>query len=642
MQGLAQQLFAQKLGHSPWKRKEITKWLPLEKLLRDGHLPYIDYALAQELLRPYPNASLEAAAFLCHLSLAAREGHLCVSIEGHQVFPSPSQCWTAASNKSEKLPTEELMLLSDWISQGVSQLPEALISSVGSETSSESAVRPICRWNNLYYLQRYWFYETFLIHHFENLLMNIPSISLDKDLSFGKVDGLGKNKQLLPEQAQAILKACRQCFTVIYGGPGTGKTYTAGRFIQVYWELLSPEERENCEIALAAPTGKAAANLQKSLQRVADNLPHFKPVKAKTLHAMLGINPSRKLLKEEIPYLTADLILVDESSMIDVYLMAHLFASIKPGARLILLGDKYQLPSVEAGSVFADLVSFLHSMETLNSHAAELKICLRAELQGIVDFAGMINQGDASKTLQWLAGNDDSKEVKRIHLENAPYDDKRIAAAQQALIKYSLPFFPKADPEIPPKDLLEEFNRFRMLSPLRKGPFGVDALNALFLKHLLQKETHSAWFIAPIMIVSNDHRLGLFNGEVGLLVRQWPTQSSPSEHAFCKGDYALFPSSDVELNQDGLRRIPAVILPKYEYAYCLSVHKSQGSEYDHVLLLLPEGSELFGREALYTGATRARRRLEIWGSDDVLQATLASPSQRFSGIAKRLIDIRER
>ncbi len=168
-----------------------------------------------------------------------------------------------------------------------------------------------------------------------------------------------------------------------------------------------------------------------------------------------------------------------------------------------------------------------------------------------------------------------------------------------------------------PKELLEAFQRFRILTPLRKGPYGVETLNRTLVRHYLSKTDQ--WFVAPIMLVNNDYRLELWNGEVGILVRR------KSEH-IQEGDFAIFPKRG---------KVPALLLPKYEYAYCLSVHKSQGSEFDHVLLLMPEGSEVFGRELLYTAATRARKKLEVWGSDEVLEKTINTQSHRLSGISHR-------
>jgi exodeoxyribonuclease V alpha subunit len=170
-----------------------------------------------------------------------------------------------------------------------------------------------------------------------------------------------------------------------------------------------------------------------------------------------------------------------------------------------------------------------------------------------------------------------------------------------------------------PREMMDAFNRFRILSPLRKGPHGVEAINELFLK----KPSHAA----PIILTKNDRGLELFNGETGVLIRK-----DLSKPHFQEGDYAIFPGD----RPDAIKRVPAVLLPPFEYAYCLSVHKSQGSEFDHVLLMLLEGSENFGNQVLYTGVTRAKRKLEIWCSLATLKKTLSHKSQRLSGISERI------
>src|SRR5262249_11532711 len=154
-----------------------------------------------------------------------------------------------------------------------------------------------------------------------------------------------------------------------------------------------------------------------------------------------------------------------------------------------------------------------------------------------------------------------------------------------------------------PLELFAKFNQFRILTPFRKGPFGYEALNALCHKNLAKTLRLGERSVIPIIVVATDYGLELFNGEVGILVCHHKVNEFS---AFQKGDYALFPGNSLEKAGQSMRQIPAILLPKFEYAYCLSVHKSQGSEFERVLLLLPEGSEIFGREVLYTGVTRAR------------------------------------
>lgn len=621
----------------------LHQWPYLQQLLARKCLSYVDYALASALLKQSPQADESIAAFICHLSMAARKGNLCISIEGQTISPNPALIWLEGSDEcvpeATLLLPEEGQRLTHLILQGAHQLPPSLVTDVTTHgTQDPYPVQPICRQGSLYYFQRYWLYETLFIEHLRKLEEIPPTLKLDETSVKNQVQLLRNQNRLLPEQAEAVLMGCRQGLSVICGGPGTGKTYTAGELIKVFWNGLSAEQRAHCEIALAAPTGKAAANLQNSLSRVVSELEGFPALQSKTLHSLLGIHGNYSLRDLSQKALTADLILVDESSMIDVYLITHLFASLKPGARLILLGDRHQLPPVEAGSLFSDLVAYLFRIQNERSQVTELKHCLRAELRTIVEFAAMINAGDTVNACQLLSTSAQTEGVSRLNLENSA-DPKPM---QTALMAHAGAFFLTSNTLDQPLELLNHFNRFRILSPFRKGPFGVDRLNRLFLRYLIQKRAPSDFkhgqksgLVLPIILTQNDRRLELFNGEVGVLVR-FSQPNEQGEEGFQAGDYALFPSKDKEVDGNPVRMIPALLLPKYEYAFCLSVHKSQGSEFEHVLLMMPEGSEQFGREVLYTAVTRAKRKLEIWVGDQTLEKTIAQPSHRLSGLSTRL------
>lgn len=617
MLGFAQKQFIKEGGSLPNRPRSKyaphTSWPLLDSMLAKGRLSYVDYALAEKLMRDYPYAGQEVAAFICHLSTATREGHLCIRIDTN-VFPDPRLSWSDTGDSDmtsdESSPTDnDFETLSQLIIKGSQNLPKGLLASAPNYSDA-----PICHFQDLFYFQRYWYEESVFIENSKKMLLDAPRIQLDNDLLSLQLSVLEQNKQLLPEQAKAIKTACAKSLTLICGGPGTGKTYTAGYLLKVYWESMTPDQRQQCEIELAAPTGKAAANLQQSISRAVGNLEGFKPIKARTLHSLLGLRGT--IVTHETPksFLSADLLLVDESSMIDVHLMSRLIASMKPGARLILLGDPYQLPPVSAGMLFSDMVSsFSENVITLNK-------CLRTELRTIVEFAGTVKEGDSTNALQMLSS-------KLPGIDQLVLQEDKIASTQKALFDHAIPFFTVKNTGNP-QQLLETFNRFRILSPLRKGPLGFATINDQISRLIMQKQCQESSIVLPIMLVNSDHRLELFNGEVGVLVRR-----PPKEGAFGlqKGDYAYFP--DRSGDKDAIRKIPALLLPKYEYAYCLSVHKSQGSEFDEVLLLMPQGAEIFGREVLYTAITRARKKIEIWSTLSTLQETISRRSQRLSGIS---------
>lgn len=635
--GLAQKLFVER-GGKPFaipKKRSFTRpsWPLIEEMLSKKHLAYVDYSLAERLLRDYPESGEEVAVFLCHLSIAMREGHLCIDVSKSGVIPDPRQIWLETwdeETSAVSTPTQEqLQKITELIICGAEKIPQGLIADVTN--NSPVPAETICRYGHLFYFQRYWHYESLFLNHFRSLLHSSPEIIPESSSVHESVQKLEQQKQLLPEQAAAILAACQNSLTILCGGPGTGKTHTAGNLIKIFWTALTPEQRQQCEIALAAPTGKAAANLQTSLARAVSELTDFPLIKAKTLHSLLGIRNHKPQQDPLSNTLTADLILVDESSMIDANMMAQLLTMIKPGARLILLGDKNQLPPVAAGTLFTDIISY--SSKAFPEQVIELKTCLRAELKSIVDFAAMINCGDSDSVIRLLEGTALNSGVNRLKLTD---DATSLKNAQQALLEYIAPYFPNAQPqEDALEKLLEAYQHFRILSPLRKGAFGIEELNRLLFTHLTKRIGHKKVFTAPIMLVSNDYHLELFNGEVGVLVRHG-LHDDRSDASVHEEDYAIFLNRNPENATSTIRKLPALLLPKYEYAYCLSVHKSQGSEFEHVLLLMPEGAERFGREVLYTAATRARKKLEVWGSDSVLHTTVARQACRLSGVVQRL------
>lgn len=481
------------------------------QLLSQKLLHAVDLFFAKRL---YPNGDDEPLLFLAYLLSKAREGHLCVSIENGLINPSLGAAW------------DPLLV------EGASRLP--------------SLERFIVRSENRFYLKRHWECEERFLKHWRRLKEQIPFQSISVDWLAGELDKLS----LEAEQKSAILKAAGQSLTVICGGPGTGKTFTAATLVRLFRQALDGE------IALAAPTGKAAANLR-SIQE--------KGVTVETLHS---------LLKKR--YLSADLVLVDEGSMVDAELMATLFERMKEGARLVLLGDRDQLPPVESGHFFADL-----STDPL--HLAELKRCLRTELEEIVLIARNVKEGKAVPfhSLPSL------KNLITMIADRLPFEEEMNASTEK------------------------KYQSFRVLCPLRQGLYGIDRLNALLLEeHRVRAKRKSLRTVPlPIMITVNDPANELFNGDTGFLV----------ETDRC----AYFPGGKV---------VPVYQLPRYEYAYVMSVHKSQGSEYEHVMILLPEGSEVFAREMLYTAVTRAKKGVEIYAEEKTLMAVLSKQSRRLSGM----------
>lgn len=591
MIGNATQLFLQSGESLPIlykKARPRADWGVLQGLLTKGCLNEVDLAIAEELLARILSPSQAIAALICHLSLSVRMGHLCVSISEKSLEPSIVDLW----ERDTPLSDQERDEVGKLVFQGSQEVTRELLTPI--EKLEDVPTTPLCRFGTLFYFQKYWMMEA-IVHQTLAKLIHIPlTLQVNEELVEVKLRNLETKGVLLPEQAQAVRMVLHSTLSILCGGPGTGKTYTAGQMIKLLLESLPNDAVERCRIVLAAPTGKAAANLQKSLNNNGLNL------RATTLHHLLGINSQNH--KAVHKRLSADIILVDESSMIDADLMGHLLMAVKPGARLIFLGDPYQLPPVESGSLFSGM------LQSKQFPSVELKTCMRAELKELVEFAEAINQGSYEKVKKLLEG---TQVVQRA----------RETDVVQLFERLSLLFPVEYNSTGDDGQAIEKFNQFRLLCPVRKGAQGVDEINRIFYERLVKTRLRKHDVMVPIMLIRNDSRLELANGETGVLV----LTKGDRDGVLRQGDFAIFRGKE-----GGVRRIPALLLPAYEYAYCMSVHKSQGSEFNHVYLWMPEGSQNFGREVLYTAITRARQKLEISASDTILNTTIQKQSKRMS------------
>jgi exodeoxyribonuclease V alpha subunit len=498
------------------------------------------------------------------------------------------------------------------------------------------------------YLFRYWEYEDLLIRSIGERVAYGFDIADEAVLKEGLAGFSKTEPDLVPDwQEAACFTAAARRFTVISGGPGTGKSTVVGRILGLL--LLQGGERP-VEIALAAPTGKAAQRLQEAIRlgakeaRFPESVTKRLPLEASTIHRLLGPIPGSPFFRHhaENP-LALDGVIVDEASMVDLPLMSKLVQALPSHTRLILLGDQDQLASVEAGAVLGDICDRgipHHHSEPFCRHYARLagrtlptgtgppiqdslvrleKNYRFGETSGIGNVSRAVNTADGKKALAILKDGP-YHETAWVRLPDFP----TLPGVLRDTVRSGYTAYLKSrDPE----EAFRAFDRFRILCALRKGPYGVVSLNRIVerilqAENLIKRESH--WYRGrPIIILRNDYRLGLFNGDVGLLLPDGETA----------GELRAFFRTEA----GSLRKMHPARLPEHETVFAMTVHKSQGSEFDEVALVLPDQpSPVLTRELIYTGVTRARKKVAVWGREAVFVEGVGRCIERSSGLREAL------
>lgn len=471
------------------------------------------------------------------------------------------------------------------------------------------------------YLHRSWQYEQQIA---AGILSRSAALPTDRDRLEAALDRYFPANGNEPDlQRAAASAALTRRFSVISGGPGTGKTSTVARILALTIELA---ETKPPLIALAAPTGKAAMRLRQSIlsacERLAlpDNVSALMPRDVGTIHRLLGVLPDHRGYRHNrTNHLACDLLVVDEASMVDLPLMAHLLAALRDNARVILLGDRDQLASVEAGAVLADICAeAVAGPQRQEVCVTQLTRSYRFDSHsGIGELSRLINNGDADAAFELITSGAYEDVIWRQLPTGREFDSAFVAAARLGFTDYLGATTPSA--------ALVALDRFRVLSPHREGLQGIGNLNRLCETGLglHGKKDSTEYRLKPLMISGNNYELELFNGDTAVLLDDG--DSNRLAAWFSDGD-------------GGVRRLSPLRLPPHETAFALTVHKSQGSEYAQVLLILPEqASEVLTRELLYTAITRGKKRVEIWGTEEVFRTAVERRTERSSGLRERLV-----
>ncbi|MGC9386695.1 MAG: exodeoxyribonuclease V subunit alpha [Hydrogenovibrio sp.] len=488
-------------------------------------------------------------------------------------------------------------------------------------TVSAGGDQPFVLEGERFYLQRYWQHEVRLAARLNQMAKAVVPLWEQALSPFFNDE----------HQLAAAKLALTQQLAVITGGPGTGKTTTVVKILTLL-RLQNP----NVRIALAAPTGKAAMRLTESIHQGKQDVASVRsvfaahltaldsvPSEAKTLHRLLGVLPLSPEFRHNASHpLSADVVVVDEASMVDIGTMSRLVTALKPGARLILMGDKDQLASVETGSVLSDISEGLpHN---------------RVHLQTTYRFSGAI------KALAEAVNHQDVAAAQAVFLQGDP----AVSRTQMDVVEFARRGYQAyqqlaQDPAADLETLFITFAAFQVLCATRRDKARFD--------HLADES--DVWYPGrPVMILENHAELGLFNGDIGITrFADRTADVSVDTFADTSKDTSTDTSTALQVFfpvSEGYKAFMPAQLPAHETAYAMTIHKSQGSEFGHVLIVLPALAEddtpsqrvdsLLTKELLYTAITRAKQKVTLSATDTGLKAAIQQSVKRNSGLVERL------
>ncbi|MBK5964669.1 exodeoxyribonuclease V subunit alpha [Thiocystis minor] len=685
-----------------------------------GALRALDLALTRFIHRHGPETD---AAVLLAVALTSERnghGHVCLDLAGARQHPEAlltrlrDDADTAAEVRADLSVLLRGLTLADWVRR-LSRSPAVhnRLDRAATDDEASPFVLEGTPERPLLYLRRYWRYESRILAGIGARLdrrLELPETDLRALLDALFVVDQGAASDPCNWQKIACALAARNAFAIVTGGPGTGKTTTVVRLLALLQGLAIGRGQPPLRIRLAAPTGKAAARLNESIAaRVADlpldAVPNGEqvrreiPTEVTTLHRLLGSLPDSRHFRHHAGHpLPADLVVVDEASMVDVEMMARLLEALRPDARLILLGDKDQLASVEAGAVLGDLCQraraahylpatrdWLYRVtgatipdthlddagEPLDQAIVMLRKSYRFKPEGgIGALAALVNDDPPARSpptarlsavlalfeRQPSLGDGNLGRIAAIRLRDT--DSPDFAALVRDGYRASLTRMRDADPgDDATRDALDQWARdilkaqegFQLLTALRQGPWGVEGLNRRIVAVLKDAGllsggdalgtagTDRHWFAGrPVLVTRNDYGLHLMNGDIGITLAL-PLALSGVEGARQEAGArrralrVAFPAGD---GSGGIRWILPSRLQAVETVFAMTVHKSQGSEFDHTALILPDTSNpVLTRELVYTGITRSRHTFTLlYREPSVLGDALERRVRRVSGI----------
>jgi len=562
----------------------------LAELQARGLLELLDVELARALGRIVEPPSPEVELAIALTSRNVRRGHSCFPVD-----MSAAEIWPREAGRPAELPD-----VARW-----KDLIAASALSDGGPLVLDEAGR--------LYLRRYWQLERDIANELAQRSSIPPRMASDPNWLEASLERLFPGAD--SPQRGAARNALEHSVSLLCGGPGTGKTTTVAAIVALIIEGCLQEADSAPRVLLLAPTGKSAARLGEAVRQAKSRIETSAevlaaiPEQATTLQRALGMRRDGAGFGRSADRpLEADVIVVDEASMVDLGLMRQLLNATPKDATLLIVGDPDQLTSVEAGSVLRDLVT-ASAKTSWKGGVTQLTETYRYdEKQALGQLIAAIRKGDGA-TVQRLLDRDDATDLVWVSSAGLPAELDRAASHWSAALGTRNP-----------KEHFDLRGRYVMLSPFRRGMVGTRRLGAAVVDRLYQSEGREP-AVRPIIIEENSHELKVYNGDFAMLVEGEPSVAT------------------VQSEAEGFREIAEARLPRYSDAFALSVHKAQGSEFDEVLFVLPEDdAPMLSRELLYTAVSRARRAVRLVGPKEVVLAALGRSARRYSGLVDAIAE----
>ena len=563
----------------------------LAELQARGLLELLDVELARALGRIVEPPSPEVELAIALTSRNVRRGHSCFPVD-----MLTAEIWPRDAGRPAELPD-----VTRW-----KDLIAASALSDGGPLVLDEAGR--------LYLRRYWQLERDIANELALRSSIPPRMASDTNWLEASVERLFPGAADAPQRG-AARNALEHSVSLLCGGPGTGKTTTVAAIVALIIEGCLQEADSAPRVLLLAPTGKSAARLGEAVRQAKSRIETSAealaaiPEQATTLQRALGMRRDGAGFGRSADRpLEADVIVVDEASMVDLGLMRQLLDATPKEATLLIVGDPNQLTSVEAGSVLRDLVT-ASAKTSWKGGVTQLTETYRYdEKQALGQLIAAIRKGDGA-TVQRLLDRDDATDLVWASSAGLPAELDRAASHWSAALGTRNP-----------KEHFDLRGRYVMLSPFRRGMVGTRRLGAAVVDRLYQSEGREP-AVRPIIIEENSHELKVYNGDFAMLVEGEPSIAT------------------VQSEAEGFREIAEARLPRYSDAFALSVHKAQGSEFDEVLFVLPdEDAPTLSRELLYTAVSRARHAVRLVGPKEVVLAALSRSARRYSGLVDAIAE----